>query len=55
MFLAATNTPNGIKLDIISNRKPYHAAVCSIFGLVSGMIIGLFTEYMTSHTYGPVR
>ena len=26
-----------------------------MFGLVSGMLIGGFTEYMTSHTYGPVR
>jgi len=24
-------------------------------GLVSGLIIGLFTEYYTSHSYGPVR
>jgi Na+/H+-translocating membrane pyrophosphatase len=26
-----------------------------MFGLLSGMIIGGFIEYMTSHTYGPVR
>lgn len=36
-------------------KRPYHAYLCAIFGLVSGMIIGGFTEYMTSHTYGPVR
>jgi Na+/H+-translocating membrane pyrophosphatase len=36
-------------------KKPYHAYLCALFGLVSGMIIGGFTEYMTSHTYGPVR
>ena len=28
---------------------------CSICGLVSGMIIAAFTEYVTSHSYGPVR
>jgi inorganic pyrophosphatase len=40
----------------ISNvRHPYHAYLCALFGLISGMIIGTFTEYMTSHTYGPVR
>lgn len=26
-----------------------------MFGLIAGMIIGWFTEYMTSHTYNPVR
>ena len=26
-----------------------------MFGLISGMVIGWFTEYMTSHTYSPVR
>lgn len=36
-------------------RQPYHAYLCAVFGLVSGMIIGGFTEFMTSHTYGPVR
>lgn len=29
--------------------------LCSILGLISGMIIAAFTEYVTSHTYGPVR
>ena len=29
--------------------------ICSICGLVSGMIIAAFTEYVTSHSYGPVR
>jgi H(+)-translocating pyrophosphatase len=39
----------------VQEKKPYHAYLCAIFGLLSGMIIGGFTEYMTSHTYGPVR
>jgi inorganic pyrophosphatase len=29
--------------------------VCSILGLISGMIIAAFTEYVTSHAYSPVR
>jgi inorganic pyrophosphatase len=29
--------------------------LCSVMGLVSGMIIAAFTEYITSHAYGPVR
>jgi Na+/H+-translocating membrane pyrophosphatase len=29
--------------------------ICSISGLISGMFIAAFTEYVTSHTYYPVR
>jgi len=36
-------------------HAPWEAYVCSIIGLVSGLIIGYFTEVMTSHTYSPVR
>lgn len=43
---------NFLELD---PKQPYHAYLCAIFGLLSGMIIGGFTEYMTSHTYKPVR
>jgi H+-translocating diphosphatase len=31
------------------------AWVCCLFGLWSGLIIGLITEYYTSHSYKPVR
>jgi len=31
------------------------AYVCSIIGLWSGFLIGYFTEYMTSHSYSPVK
>lgn len=34
---------------------PVEAWVCTVMGLVSGLIIGLFTEYYTSHSYDPVR
>lgn len=33
----------------------YQTMVCSISGLVSGMLIGLITEYYTSMSYGPVK
>jgi H+-translocating diphosphatase len=29
--------------------------ICAIIGLIAGMIIAAFTEYVTSHSYGPVR
>ncbi len=28
---------------------------CALIGLIAGMIIAAFTEYVTSHYYGPVR
>lgn len=40
---------NGEEIDLF---KPY---LCSILGLISGMIIAAFTEYVTSHSYRPVR
>ncbi|CAK68267.1 unnamed protein product (macronuclear) [Paramecium tetraurelia] len=39
----------------IGSLKPWHALVCSLMGLWSGLLIGYFTEYMTSHSYTPVR
>jgi inorganic pyrophosphatase len=33
----------------------YHAFYCTACGLWSGLIIGIFTEYFTSNSYGPVR
>jgi len=35
--------------------QPWKPWLCTIVGLVSGLIIGYFTEYMTSHSYTPVR
>jgi inorganic pyrophosphatase len=35
--------------------EPWVPYFCSVLGLVSGMIIAAFTEYVTSHAYGPVR
>lgn len=33
----------------------YETMVCSISGLVSGMLIGIITEYYTSMSFGPVK
>jgi len=37
------------------NLVPDDAAYCVIMGAVGGLIIGLITEYYTSHSYKPVR
>eukprot|EP00591_Stephanopyxis_turris_P000022 CAMPEP_0195517442 /NCGR_PEP_ID=MMETSP0794_2-20130614/10840_1 /TAXON_ID=515487 /ORGANISM="Stephanopyxis turris, Strain CCMP 815" /LENGTH=824 /DNA_ID=CAMNT_0040646255 /DNA_START=33 /DNA_END=2507 /DNA_ORIENTATION=- len=34
---------------------PYLVWLCVVFGAVGGLIIGLVTEYFTSHSYSPVR
>ena len=38
-----------------TERAPWHAWLCTVFGLVSGLIIGLITEYYTSHSHSPVK
>jgi inorganic pyrophosphatase len=35
--------------------QPWHAVLCVCMGAVGGLIIGLITEYYTSHSYKPVR
>jgi Na+/H+-translocating membrane pyrophosphatase len=39
----------------LSNLTPYTPWLCALIGLIAGMIIAAFTEYVTSHSYGPVR
>jgi H+-translocating diphosphatase len=39
----------------IADRTPLYPFLCTLFGLVSGLVIAAFTEYITSHTYSPVR
>lgn len=39
----------------LEQREPWHAFICTICGLWAGLVIGYFTEYMTSHSYAPVR
>merc|ERR1712003_607663 len=43
-----------VGLDIIT-LHPWQAFMCVIMGAVGGLIIGLITEYYTSHSYKPVR
>merc|ERR1719178_39524 len=35
--------------------KPWMAWICVVVGVTGGLIIGLITEYYTSHSYAPVR
>lgn len=44
--------PNVAKPVILGAWTPF---LCSALGLVSGMVIAAFTEYVTSHSYRPVR
>jgi H+-translocating diphosphatase len=37
------------------NVTPLSATICVVCGAVGGLIIGLVTEYYTSHSYAPVR
>merc|ERR1719282_1603058 len=43
-----------VGLDVIT-LHPWQAWACVSFGAVGGLIIGLITEYFTSHSYAPVR
>jgi len=36
-------------------KNPSDVYICSMVGVWGGLLIGLFTEYMTSHRYSPVR
>ena len=39
----------------ILTLQPSQACFCVVMGAVGGLIIGLITEYYTSHSYAPVR
>jgi Na+/H+-translocating membrane pyrophosphatase len=41
--------------DKVLTLSPVSATACVIMGAVGGLIIGLVTEYYTSHSYAPVR
>ena len=43
-----------VGLDVIT-LHPWQACMCVIMGAFGGLIIGLVTEYYTSHSYKPVR
>lgn len=43
-----------VGLDVLT-LHPWEATLCVVMGAVGGLIIGLITEYYTSHSYKPVR
>merc|ERR1719174_1882919 len=47
--------PGEFKVDAEHTVTPFLACVSIITGLWAGLIIGITTEYYTSHTYRPVR
>jgi inorganic pyrophosphatase len=47
--------PEEFKVDSEHTVTPFLACVSIITGLWAGLIIGITTEYYTSHTYRPVR
>lgn len=61
VFLAAdVFLPNNFEIqstigNTMVSMTPDSAASCVIMGAVGGLIIGLITEYYTSHSYSPVR
>lgn len=59
MYFAAYITfPENFVLINLGRENVFQVWVpylCSAFGLVSGMVIAAFTEYVTSHAYAPVR
>jgi len=54
-FLPAQFTLAATVGDGVINLTPDEAAICVCMGAVGGLIIGLITEYYTSHSYKPVR
>jgi len=59
-FLAVTMLPAEFALESVRSSNgvvttPFYAFVCAAMGTIGGLIIGLVTEYFTSHTYMPVR
>lgn len=59
-FTAYLSFPEKFLMKIPNVKNPVEMNVwtpylCSILGLVSGMFIAAFTEYVTSHSYMPVR
>jgi len=58
-YLAAVLTyPSKFELTLqekITDRTPLYPFLATLLGLVSGLVIAASTEYVTSHTYTPVR
>jgi inorganic pyrophosphatase len=59
-FLAGRLLPAEFLLESVRQEggivsTPMKAFICTAVGTIGGLIIGLVTEYYTSHTYTPVR
>mmetsp|Transcript_75079 Transcript_75079/g.117474 ORF Transcript_75079/g.117474 Transcript_75079/m.117474 type:complete len:762 (+) Transcript_75079:42-2327(+) len=60
-YLATLMLPAKFELIAISRESgkiigtPMGATICALMGTVGGLIIGLITEYFTSHTYVPTQ
>lgn len=56
-FVAIISLPDVFYVEeaYLTEIYPIHAWACTLSGLWGGLIIGWFTERMTSHSYGPVR
>jgi len=58
-FLAKLLLPAEFVLEGVAAKQvtgtPFKAFICAACGTVGGLIIGLVTEYFTSHTYVPTR
>lgn len=49
------NLPYAPPLDTDVKISRWRAFICTAMGLISGFIIGMSTDYYTSHAYAPVR
>ncbi len=49
--------PSFILVEVSRTRimSPWKPFLCALIGLLAGMLIGAYTEIMTSHSYTPVR
>jgi len=54
-FAAYLTLPDRVYFSAGVEGTPVDAWICSATGLWSGLIIGIITEYYTSHSYAPVR
>jgi inorganic pyrophosphatase len=57
-LVAYISYPSEFKLlsgSDLSSVAYYHPYICAVTGLVAGLFIAAFTEYVTSHSYAPVR
>ncbi len=54
-MLAIYTLPSSWTSESKLSVKRYHAFACLLLGLGGGFLIGLSTDYFTSHTYRPVR